>query len=98
MANACGMRACGMLGAAHLQHSDTRNSITATSVAPFTVPSKAPTVLQPIGRSRCQYSSMTIVSWRDLIGNAFRDAKFYVPASTREIGHAERELGVEFPG
>lgn len=41
---------------------------------------------------------MTIVSWRDLIGNAFRDAKFYVPASTREIGHAERELGVEFPG
>ena len=41
---------------------------------------------------------MTIMSWRDLIGNAFHDAKFYVPASAKEIGHAERELGVELPG
>jgi hypothetical protein len=40
---------------------------------------------------------MTVARWRDLIGNAFRDAKFYIPASAREIGHAERELGVEFP-
>ena len=40
---------------------------------------------------------MTAASWRELIGTAFRDAKFYIPASAREIGHAERELGVEFP-
>lgn len=41
---------------------------------------------------------MTATTWHELIGTAFRDAKFYIPASTREIGHAERELGVEFPG
>lgn len=41
---------------------------------------------------------MTIASWRDLIRNAFHDATFYVPASAKEIAHAERELGVEFPG
>lgn len=40
---------------------------------------------------------MPTATWRELIGNAFRDAKFYVPASAREIGHAERELGIEFP-
>lgn len=40
---------------------------------------------------------MTIASWRSLIGNAFHDAKFYVAASAREIAHAERELGIEFP-
>jgi hypothetical protein len=38
------------------------------------------------------------VSWRELIGSAFTDAKFYIPASDKEIRHAERELGVEFPG
>jgi hypothetical protein len=37
------------------------------------------------------------MSWRELIGSAFTDAKFYIPASDKEIGHAERELGVEFP-
>jgi len=41
---------------------------------------------------------MAITNWRHLIGSAFHDAQFYVPASAREIGHAERELGVEFPG
>lgn len=41
---------------------------------------------------------MTVASWRDLIGNAFHDARFYVPASAKEIAHAERELGIEFPG
>jgi hypothetical protein len=41
---------------------------------------------------------MAIASWRDLIRNAFHDAKFYIPASVKEIGHAERELGVDFPG
>lgn len=40
---------------------------------------------------------MTIPSWRELIGRAFHDAKFYIPASAREIGHAERELGMAFP-
>jgi len=35
--------------------------------------------------------------WRELIGSAFTDAKFYIPASDREIGHAEREVGIEFP-
>jgi hypothetical protein len=35
--------------------------------------------------------------WRELIGGSFTDAKFYIPASAREIGHAEQELGVEFP-
>lgn len=40
---------------------------------------------------------MTTATWRELIGNAFHDAKFYIPVSAREIGHAERELGVEFP-
>jgi|SRR5687768_3922134 len=41
---------------------------------------------------------MPTTNWRELIGNAFPDAKFYVAASAREIGHAERELGIEFPG
>ncbi|MGH7678311.1 MAG: SMI1/KNR4 family protein [Gemmatimonadaceae bacterium] len=41
---------------------------------------------------------MTTASWRELIGSVFRDARFYIPASAREIGHAERELGVVFPG
>jgi hypothetical protein len=36
-------------------------------------------------------------NWRRLIGSSFKDAKFYAPASTQEIGHAERDLGVEFP-
>src|SRR5688500_6788972 len=40
---------------------------------------------------------MTSASWRELIGNAFQDATFYIPASAREIGHAERELGVALP-
>jgi hypothetical protein len=40
---------------------------------------------------------MTTVTWRELIANAFHDAKFYIPVSAREIGHAERELDVEFP-
>lgn len=40
---------------------------------------------------------MTGASWRELIGNAFHDAKFYIPASAREIAHAERELAIEFP-
>lgn len=40
---------------------------------------------------------MASASWRDLIESRFHDAKFYVPASAKEIGHAERELGVEFP-
>src|SRR5688572_22482805 len=38
-----------------------------------------------------------VENWRRLIGSAFVDAKFYAPASTQEIEHAERELGVEFP-
>lgn len=38
------------------------------------------------------------MAWRELIGAAFTDAKFYIPASAKEIGHAEQELGVEFPG
>jgi hypothetical protein len=36
------------------------------------------------------------MAWRELIGTAFSDAKFYIPASVKEIGHAEQELGVEF--
>jgi hypothetical protein len=40
---------------------------------------------------------MPTTNWRQLIGNAFPDARFYIPASAREIGHAERELGIEFP-
>jgi hypothetical protein len=37
-------------------------------------------------------------SWRRLIGSAFRDAKFYAPASAQDIARAERNLGVAFPG
>lgn len=40
---------------------------------------------------------MPTATWRELIGTAFHDAKFYVPASAREIGHAERELEIVFP-
>jgi hypothetical protein len=41
---------------------------------------------------------MQTKNWRALIGKAFPDARFYIPASAREIGHAEREMGIEFPG
>lgn len=41
---------------------------------------------------------MPTTNWRALIGSVFRDARFYVAASAREIGHAERELGIAFPG
>lgn len=40
---------------------------------------------------------MPTATWREQIASAFRDAKFYIPASVREIAHAERELGIEFP-
>ena len=39
-----------------------------------------------------------MTNWRELIGRAFSDARFYIPASAREIGHAEREMGIELPG
>lgn len=41
---------------------------------------------------------MPTTNWRELIRTAFPDARFYIPASAREIGHAERELGIELHG
>ena len=41
--------------------------------------------------------SETPSTWRTLIASAFSDAKFYVPASAKEIEWAERDLGVAFP-